>query len=63
MLAGAVENTGASTSPFNRIGMWTVVMRRAISVYLFLATQYGQRDVVFDGKYTYQHDEHEGDDY
>ena len=63
MLAGAVENTGTSTSPFNRIGKWTVVMRRAKSVYLFLATQYGQRDVVFDGKYTYQHDEHEGDDY
>ena len=63
MLAGSVENIGASTSPFNRIGKWTVVMRRAISVYLFLATQYGQRDVVFYGKYAYQHDEHEGDDY
>ena len=63
MLAGSVESIGASTSPFNRIGKWTVVMRRAISVYLFLATQYGQRDVVFYGKYTYQHDEHEGDDY
>lgn len=63
MLAVAVEDIGGSTSPFNRIGMWTVVMRRAKSVYLFLATQYGQRDVVFDGKYTYQHDEYEGDDY